>query len=59
MTGGTYDRTYTNSGAGATGEADPATVSGLRMDKYLVTVGRFRQYVNYVTGSAGVPPANG
>jgi hypothetical protein len=34
-------------------------VSGLRMDKYLVTVGRFRQYVNYVTGSAGVPPANG
>jgi formylglycine-generating enzyme len=57
--GGTYYRTYTNSGAGATDEADPATVSGLRMDKYLVTVGRFRQYVNYVTGADGAPPANG
>jgi formylglycine-generating enzyme required for sulfatase activity len=59
VTGGTYERTYTTSDAGATGEADPATVSGFRMDKYLVTVGRFRQYVSYVTGSAGVPPANG
>jgi formylglycine-generating enzyme required for sulfatase activity len=57
--GGTYDRTYTNSGMGATDEADPATVSGLRMEKYLVTVGRFRQYVNYVTGAGGAPPANG
>ncbi len=39
--------------------ADPATVSSFRMDKYLVTVGRFRQYVNYVTGSGGAPPPNG
>ena len=30
---------------GPTGEADPASVSGFRLDKYLVTVGRFRQYV--------------
>jgi formylglycine-generating enzyme required for sulfatase activity len=29
------------------------------MDKYLVTVGRFRQYVNYVVSSGGAPPANG
>jgi formylglycine-generating enzyme required for sulfatase activity len=29
------------------------------MDKYLVTVGRFRQYVNYVTGTGGASPANG
>jgi formylglycine-generating enzyme required for sulfatase activity len=29
------------------------------MDKYLVTVGRFRQYVNYVTSAGGAPPANG
>ena len=29
------------------------------MDKYLVTVGRFRQYVNYVTSARGAPPANG
>lgn len=54
--GGTYDRTYTNIGAGATDEADPATVSGFRMDKYLVTVGRIRQYVNYVTSAGGAPP---
>lgn len=42
---GTYFRTYTNNGAGPTGEADPATVSGFRLDKYLVTVGRFRRFV--------------
>jgi sulfatase modifying factor 1 len=45
VTGGTYYRTYTNSGGGATGEADPATVSGFRLDKYEVTVGRFRRFV--------------
>jgi formylglycine-generating enzyme len=56
---GTYDRTYTAGDGGATGLADPATVSGFRLDKYLVTVGRFRQFVNYLTGSAGAPPADG
>jgi formylglycine-generating enzyme required for sulfatase activity len=44
--GGTYYRTFSNDGTGPTGEADPATVSGFRLDKYLVTVGRFRQFVN-------------
>ena len=44
--GGTYFRTYANSGSGPTGEADPATVSGFRLDKYEVTVGRFRQFVS-------------
>jgi formylglycine-generating enzyme required for sulfatase activity len=44
--GGTYYRTYSNDGSGPTGEADPATVSTFRLDKYLVTVGRFRQFVN-------------
>ncbi|MGA2761522.1 MAG: formylglycine-generating enzyme family protein [Candidatus Cybelea sp.] len=66
VTGGTYDRTY-NTADSTSGPpnggwpdlADPATVSGFRMDKYLVTVGRFRQYVNYVTGAGGAPPANG
>lgn len=54
--GGTYYRTYTNSGSGPTGEADPATVSGFRLDKYLVTVGRFRQFV--AAWNAGwTPPA--
>ena len=68
--GGTYYRTYgdinyfdggfaTATDGGPTGEADPATVSGFRLDKYLVTVGRFRQYVNYVTSNTGAPPANG
>jgi formylglycine-generating enzyme len=59
VSGGTYDRTYTNTGDGGTDEADPATVSGFRFDKYLVTVGRFRQYVTYLSGSTGAPPANG
>ncbi len=45
LAGGTYFRTYTNDGTGATGLADPATVSGFRLDKYDVTVGRFRQFV--------------
>jgi formylglycine-generating enzyme required for sulfatase activity len=64
--GGTYDRTY-NTQLSTSGPpdggwpdlADPATVSGFRMDKYVVTVGRFRQYVNYVTSNTGAPPANG
>jgi formylglycine-generating enzyme len=59
---GTYDRTYTNTGAGATGLADPATVSRFGLDKYLVTVGRFREFVNAVSppdGSAGWLPAPG
>jgi sulfatase modifying factor 1 len=59
VTGGTYYRTYTNSGSGPTGEADPATVSGFRMDKYLVTVGRFRQFVNAWNNGSGYMPAAG
>jgi sulfatase modifying factor 1 len=57
--GGTYDRTYKDDGSGATQEADPATVSGFRLDKYDVTVGRYRQYVNYLTSGAGAPPPDG
>ncbi len=52
--GGTYYRTYANDGTGPTGFADPATVSGFRLDKYLVTVGRFRQFVNAVSSPSGV-----
>ena len=59
VTGGTYYRTYTNLGSGPTSEADPATVSGFRLDRYLVTVGRFLQYLNYLTSSSGAPPADG
>jgi sulfatase modifying factor 1 len=59
---GSYDRTYTNSGSGPTGEADPASVSAFRLDKYAVTVGRFRQFVNAVLppgGGTGWVPAAG
>jgi sulfatase modifying factor 1 len=55
---GSFDRTYTNNGGGAYGQADLASVSAFRVDKYQVTVGRFRQYVNYLTGG-GTAPANG
>ena len=60
MAGGIYYRTYANSGSGPTGEADPASVSGFRLDKYLVTVGRFRQFVAawsggyYPSSSSGI-----
>jgi len=61
--GGTYYRTYTNSGGGPTGEANPATVSSFRLDKYEVTVGRFRQFVNAVmptdAGPGGYSPTTG
>jgi formylglycine-generating enzyme len=57
VTGGTYYRTYSNSGDGPTGEADPATITGFRLDKYLVTVGRFRQFVN--AWKNGYFPADG
>lgn len=51
-----FYRTYSNSGGGATGEADPASVSSFRLDKYDVTVGRFRQFV--AAWNAGwTPPA--
>jgi formylglycine-generating enzyme len=57
--GGTYFQTYTNEGGGPTGEADPATVSDFRLDKYLVTVGRFRQFVAaWNNGGGYYPPAN-
>jgi formylglycine-generating enzyme required for sulfatase activity len=65
---GTFYRTYEvgDVGGGATSadgggaEADPATVSAFRLDKYDVTVGRFRQFVKAVLspdgGAAWVPP---
>ena len=55
MTGGTYYRSYdpldgddqpeVEPDGGPTGEADPATVSTFKLDKYNVTVGRFRAFV--------------
>jgi formylglycine-generating enzyme required for sulfatase activity len=56
VAGGTFYRTYDVASAdggvllsldgGPTGEGDPATVSSFRLDKYAVTVGRFRQFVS-------------
>ncbi len=46
VTGGTFYRSYDlDPDGGTSGEADPATVSTFRLDKYDVTVGRFRQFV--------------
>jgi formylglycine-generating enzyme required for sulfatase activity len=69
---GTYYRTYDlneDGGAtlaadgGPTGPVDPATLSGFRLDKYLVTVGRFRQFVRAVAptdaGPLGYAPEGG
>jgi formylglycine-generating enzyme required for sulfatase activity len=70
--GGTYYRTYDSINeldggfalapdGGPTALADPATVSGFRLDKYAVTVGRFRQFVSAVLppdgGPGWTPPA--
>jgi len=59
VTGGTYSRTYTNSGSGPTGTADPASVSNFRLDEYEVTVGRFRQFVTAWNGGLGYTPPQG
>jgi formylglycine-generating enzyme required for sulfatase activity len=56
---GTYYRTYTNDETGPTYESDPATVSGFRLDKYEVTVGRFRQFVDAWDGGTGLDGGNG
>jgi formylglycine-generating enzyme len=55
----TYYRTYMNYGCGPIGEAAPATVSAFRLDKYLVTVGRFRQFVRAWKGGYTPAPGSG
>jgi len=58
VTGGAYYRTYTSDAdGGAVGLADPATVSTFRLDKYDVTVGRFRRFVE--VWNAGWLPSDG
>ena len=56
VTGGSYSRSYGNSPF-ATG--DPATVSTFRLDKYDVTVGRFRQFVAAWNNGSGWTPTAG
>jgi sulfatase modifying factor 1 len=57
--GGTFSRTYTSDGTAATGLADPATITSFRLDKYDVTVGRFRQFVAAWNDGAGYTPPSG
>jgi sulfatase modifying factor 1 len=69
VTGGTYFRAYDPfnpedaaspalaSDGGPADESHLATVSTFRLDKYEVTVGRFRQFVNAWNGGAGYQPA--
>ncbi len=66
VSGGTFYRTYGMPddidpnpilAADGTNEADPATVSSFRLDKYLVTVGRFRQFA--AAWNAGWTPPEG
>ncbi len=56
---GSFYRSYENAGSGLAAEADPATVSGFRLDKYLVTVGRFRQFVAAWSGGWSTAPGSG
>ncbi|HVZ74737.1 MAG TPA: SUMF1/EgtB/PvdO family nonheme iron enzyme [Polyangia bacterium] len=58
---GSFERTY---GANVDGGADPASVSAFRLDKYDVTVGRFRKFVAAARaggsdGGVGTFPAAG
>lgn len=56
---GSFYRTYTNDGSGPADQADPAIVSGFRLDKYLVTVGRFRKFMAAWNGGSGYTPPEG
>jgi formylglycine-generating enzyme required for sulfatase activity len=56
VTGGIFS--YALAGAYGSYQALPALVSGLRLDTYLVTVGRFRQFVKaWNKGTGYLPPA--
>jgi formylglycine-generating enzyme required for sulfatase activity len=55
VTGGTYYRGY--NGVDMTDKSYPATVAAFYLDKYEVTVGRFRQFVNAGMGTQANPPA--
>jgi formylglycine-generating enzyme len=57
VAGGTFYRTYENYASGLINEGDPATVSSFRLDKYLVTVARFRKFVE--ASNSGWSPATG
>jgi formylglycine-generating enzyme required for sulfatase activity len=55
--GGTFDRSYDS--VDFTDPNYPATVDDFYLDKYEITVGRFRQFVNAGMGTQVNPPASG
>jgi formylglycine-generating enzyme len=57
VTGGTFYRSY--DGVNYTDKSYPATVADFYLDKYEVTVGRFRQFVDAGKGTQASPPAAG
>jgi formylglycine-generating enzyme required for sulfatase activity len=58
--GGTFDRSYDVASDGRYPDmTHPATVSAFRLDKYEVTVGRFRAFVDAGMGTQTSPPAAG
>jgi sulfatase modifying factor 1 len=62
VTGGSFPRTYDVTADGGADAANPATVSDFRLDKYDVTVARFRAFVRATVsadGGVGWRPAAG
>lgn len=60
VVGGTYYRSYDLAGDGLSGSRNyPATISTFFLDKYEVTVGRFRTFVNAGRGTQASAPAIG
>jgi len=60
VAGGMYNRAYVDTTGKQLGtETNPATVSSFRLDAYLVTVGRFRQFVKAVNPTASGPGTGG
>lgn len=60
ITHGTYNRSHDLANDGSSGNSNsPATVSDFRLDKYEVTVGRFRAFVNAGMGIQSSPPMAG
>jgi formylglycine-generating enzyme len=57
---GSYHRSYDSAGDASSGDRSfPATVSAFRLDKYEITVGRFRAFVAAGKGTQASPPAAG
>ncbi len=59
VAGGTFYRTYPGAMDVVPMVGDPATVSSFRLDKYLVTVARFRQFVSAWKGGWTPPSGAG